>query len=359
MTASLDVQKLKALVVNEDGEAIHIGKVTVQGPRHKYREDYMSFFLSGFEALAVMMCKPPAGAPAAGPLLTSEALKVLFFCLSRLNTQNEVAIRQNKEIAEALGVQAGAVSRALKTLCELKILIKEDDGKLTLSPSFGWRGKVSEHKQAAARVIALIKSRASAPPSPKTVAAWSKRAKDASIPAGFPDGVPVVRPMSEIDEYSLLHGTWLGAWKMLRWLLEEVGEDPNERAQDGTTPLMIASGWGSAEEVLLLLEHGAKPTSSDCEDDTALHHCAAFSRDPVVGQALIDEGCPVNAINSSGQTALHRACEPGDFEPVNVEMVEMLLENGADRTIADARGRLPKDYLNPRWPEQAGLAELL
>jgi hypothetical protein len=39
-------------------------------------------------------------------------------------------------------------SRAVKALCTAGIFTKESDGRLVMSPAFGWRGKVSEHKKA-------------------------------------------------------------------------------------------------------------------------------------------------------------------------------------------------------------------
>lgn len=148
MAANHKLSKLQGLIATEDGEVLHTGIVTVQAKRYKFSEDYMSFFLGGFEALA-MLTRPQANPDGTPKIkLGAEALGVLFYCLSRLNTKNEVDIRRNQEIAQALGIRDAAVSRAVKALCVAGIFTKENDGRLIMSPAFGWRGKVSEHKKA-------------------------------------------------------------------------------------------------------------------------------------------------------------------------------------------------------------------
>jgi hypothetical protein len=150
MTSTHKVGKLQGLIATEDGEILHTGVVTVQSRRHKFSEDYMSFFLGGFESLALMTRPqetPDGKAPAK---LGMEAISVLLYCLSRLDTSNQVDIRKQTEIADALGVKSASVSRSLKKLCAVGIFTRAPDGRLSLSPLFGWRGKVSEHKKAAA-----------------------------------------------------------------------------------------------------------------------------------------------------------------------------------------------------------------
>ena len=147
------LSKLQGLIATEDGEILHTGIVTVQARRHKFSEDYMSFFLGGFDELA-MMTRPRADQDGKPMIkLGAEALGVLFHCLSKLNTKNEVDIRTNAQIASALGIKDSAVSRAVKMLCAAGIFTREADGRIVLSPSFGWRGKVSEHKKAAANKL--------------------------------------------------------------------------------------------------------------------------------------------------------------------------------------------------------------
>ena len=55
---------------------------------------------------------------------------------------------------------------------------------------------------------------------------------------------------------------------------------------------------------------------------------------------LIDAGVPVNHINNLQWTALHEAIVLGTGSPDHVETVRLLIEGGADVTIADGSGCL-------------------
>jgi hypothetical protein len=52
--------------------------------------------------------------------------------------------------------------------------------------------------------------------------------------------------------------------------LLEAGADPNQRADGGSTALIMAAGYGNVEMVRLLLEHGADPRIVDSNGDSAL-----------------------------------------------------------------------------------------
>jgi len=75
----------------------------------------------------------------------------------------------------------------------------------------------------------------------------------------------------------------------------------------------------------------------DEEGQTALIWSTMFSQ-PIIAEYLLKRGAKVNAKNKSGWTALHFAAFKSDMD-----MVQLLAENGGDTTIRDNDGRTPID----------------
>ncbi|AQK96969.1 Potassium channel AKT1 [Zea mays] len=149
---------------------------------------------------------------------------------------------------------------------------------------------------------------------------------------------------------------------MLHQLLKR-GLDPNESDNNGHTALHIAASKGDEQCVKLLLEHGADPNARDSEGkvplwealcekqnpvvellvqsgaglssgDVALYACVAVEEnDPELLENIIRYGGNVNSSMKDGTTPLHRAVCDG-----NVQMVELLLEHGADIDKQDNNG---------------------
>ena len=115
-------------------------------------------------------------------------------------------------------------------------------------------------------------------------------------------------------------------------LLLERGADVNTRSNDHQTPLHLASYFGSVEIVRLILDHGADPEANAEGDmgDKPLHKVSygkyRSEEDGVrVAQLLLERGADVNTRRNNHQTPLHVASYYG-----NVEIVRLLLDNGAD-----------------------------
>jgi hypothetical protein len=120
----------------------------------------------------------------------------------------------------------------------------------------------------------------------------------------------------------------------------------------GATPLMRAAKNGDAAAMRLLLEHGADPTLAQKNHTTALMLAAGLGRGLGVfakdyateGQmveglkVLLDQHVDVNAVNDSGQTALHFAALNSDAT------VKLLAEHGAELDVKDKQGRTPLDF---------------
>lgn len=94
------------------------------------------------------------------------------------------------------------------------------------------------------------------------------------------------------------------------------------------------------ETLELLIAAGARVDKNLPDHGTPLHQ--AVSGDwgsPTSAAVLIQHGAPVDAVDSSGQTSLMRACGVGE-----VECVRLLLAAHADRSIRDHDGRAAMDY---------------
>ncbi len=111
--------------------------------------------------------------------------------------------------------------------------------------------------------------------------------------------------------------------------------DPNEAMPD-------AINTGSVELVTLLLDHGAQP---DAQDGPNPLHMAITRRDVPLVQLLLSRGANVET-RYVGMTPLHYCVcvwTPGDTEDRKLELLETLLEHGADVNPTNARGGTPLD----------------
>ncbi len=119
----------------------------------------------------------------------------------------------------------------------------------------------------------------------------------------------------------------------------------------GTTPLMRAARNGDAPAMRLLLAHGADPAMVQKNHTTVLMLAAGVGRGLGVFakeysteaemleavKVLLEHHVDVNAVNDSGQTALHFAAQASD------DVVKLLAANGAKLDAKDKQGRTPLD----------------
>ena len=126
--------------------------------------------------------------------------------------------------------------------------------------------------------------------------------------------------------------------------LLDAGADQHLTTQDGTTPFMMAAGLGQA---------------------TYTPREPRGVRSPSAEQAvrvLLDAGAEINAVNEADFTALHGAA----FRGLN-EVIEYLVEQGADIDARDFRGRTAfrmaegskQSFQFQSWPETADLLKEL
>ena len=116
----------------------------------------------------------------------------------------------------------------------------------------------------------------------------------------------------------------------------------------GNTPIHNASYHNSVAAVKLLLSQ-ASSRSALClrtlEGDSALDY-ACSSGHLEVAMLLVNGGADVNAQDSRGWGALHNSCTK--LNSKSVELVEFLLESGADPLRFNSDGQRPFDISRER-----------
>ena len=110
----------------------------------------------------------------------------------------------------------------------------------------------------------------------------------------------------------------------------------NGRDSLDQTALLAAISHNSLDEVQLLLAHGADVNLADNAGWTPLHYAAWFGSSSVVLKELLDHGARIDARNDRGITALYFASVTG-----HEAQVRLLLERGADRSLASNSGYTP------------------
>ena len=112
----------------------------------------------------------------------------------------------------------------------------------------------------------------------------------------------------------------------------------------GETALHAAAAWTEDYIVDILVEAGATVCTPCGEEQTPLHAAAAYLN-PGTAMALLGHGVPVNAQDRQGNTALHYAALGSERPEDGLEMVNLLLIEGADETIVNKRGKTPASNL--------------
>jgi len=144
---------------------------------------------------------------------------------------------------------------------------------------------------------------------------------------------------------TLLHDAALVGEADLAAALVRSGGDPDAREAEGHTPLYRAS-TGEVARVLLAAGATVDVTSGPTQG-TALHQ--ASRRGYVsVAEALLDHGASIDAQDAKGHTPLRRAVNCRQLE-----IVRLLIRQGADPHKADRRGVTPLDVARTAEMRQA------
>lgn len=131
-------------------------------------------------------------------------------------------------------------------------------------------------------------------------------------------------------------------------VLAIAGADMNALEDQAYDVLTIAAVADDPALVALALELGNRADLiTSPYDGTALIAAAHLGHHEVV-RLLVDGGAPLDHVNNLGWTALMEAVVLGDGGPAHVTTVGVLLEAGADSTIADRDGVTPLAHAEAR-----------
>lgn len=129
--------------------------------------------------------------------------------------------------------------------------------------------------------------------------------------------------------------------------LIEAGADVNAKDGIQDSAYLYAGARGLDEILRLTLENGADLASTNRYGGTALIPACERGHLETV-RILLEAGVDPNHVNNLHWTALHEAIVLGDGSQRYIDVVRALIEGGADITIRDGEGVLPRDLAASR-----------
>ena len=204
----------------------------------------------------------------------------------------------------------------------------------------------------------------------------------------------VDEPLRDSSGHTALHWAALGKpSSTLQTILNLTRHSVDVRSeasdQYGQTPLHWALVSGSTENVSMLLEAGASPARSDARGYTSLIHCAQYGRVDLAHLLLTADSTLINLADREGRTALHWAAHGGHFQLVSYFLrvaspsadvskrdssgqtalhkacsrkhtlvIRALLECGAAYNATDKDNQMPRDYIPRLRGAQSAFAEV-
>lgn len=165
---------------------------------------------------------------------------------------------------------------------------------------------------------------------------WAIRQKDIRIQKLLEE--QKARDLKQKKSQTLIAAVQKNDLEEVKRLLSQ-GEDPEQTAKDGNTPLLIASKFGYTDIVSELLKFKANPNKVDKLMKATPGHKAAFFGHAKILELLISHGLILDAQGPyNGYTALHDAILNS-----HIEASKVLIKAGASITIEGVDGRTPKD----------------
>ena len=146
-----------------------------------------------------------------------------------------------------------------------------------------------------------------------------------------PTAMAAPSDVSSVSDEDLLEAVRSGDAEAVRALVSS-GADPDARAPDGKTALMLAAEKGRAGAVQVLLDSGAKPDVQTLQGTTALGLAARNHQGEAV-RLLLRAGSNPKLKDTHGVTAL--------METADANIARALIRGGADVNAVDDRGLTP------------------
>ncbi|XP_072529152.1 ankyrin repeat and SOCS box protein 13 [Salminus brasiliensis] len=180
-----------------------------------------------------------------------------------------------------------------------------------------------------------------------------------------------------VDSITPLHEAAIRGQTQCVRLLLDAGAQVDARNVDGSTPLCEACSVGSFECVKLLLDYGATVNPALTSRTTSPLHEACMGGSAECVKLVIAKGASLEAYDLYSGTPLHVACANQHLECVkvllnagakvnaarlhetalhhaakanNMEMIELLVEFGANVYVKDKHEKKPGDYTRPDTP---------
>lgn len=167
-------------------------------------------------------------------------------------------------------------------------------------------------------------------------------------------GAPV-DPRNAATETPLLVATHKNAVNAARVLIE-AGADVNAKDRISDSPYLYAGARGRLEILRMALAHGADLKSTNRFGGTAIIPAAERGHVETV-RTLIAAGADVDHVNNLGWTALIEAIILADGGPRHVDIVQALVDAGANVNLADREGVSPLKLARDRG--YAKIAQIL
>ncbi|CAK6959999.1 ankyrin repeat and SOCS box protein 13a.1 [Scomber scombrus] len=183
--------------------------------------------------------------------------------------------------------------------------------------------------------------------------------------------------MVTVDNITPLHEACIQSHPNCARLLLESGAQVDVRTIHGSTPLCNACSSGSLECVKMLLQYGAKVNPSLTALTASPLHEACIQGNVEVVRLMIASGAKLEAYDVYFGPPLHIACAKGRLDCVRellnaganvnsvkfhetalhhaarvnmLDMIELLMEYGANVYASDNHGRKPVEYTTPSSP---------